>query len=378
MWREYSILTRVKETPPRGDNEVAEREFFVPDLCRVRAVFMLLITSELLVLVLAVVQANQGWIDWNYFGLLSLFVQWTTLTSAALICLLRRTLARWSVTSATLAILAIVLLDVLAFSLFADSVLHPQAGVAIWQGVAKKLLLATLIVLMVLRYFYLQHQWQQQRETEMQAHLAALQARIQPHFLFNSMNTIASLIASNPDQAEEAVLDLSELFRASLRTGDQLIPLASELALCQRYLAIEALRLGDRLQLEWAIGPGLEQQAIPPLTLQPLVENAIYHGIQPRPEGGTVRIEALTRGDFVYLLVQNPKPDHNNRQHEGNRMALANIQSRLQALFGEPAVLKHSHQNQTYTVTLRLPRQSAPGQKPGLQKATTPRNGRKP
>ncbi len=317
---------------------------------------MLLITSELLVLVLAIVQASDGWIDWNYFALLSLFVQWTTLTSAALICLLRQRLARISAPRATLAIAAIVLLDVLAFSLFADNILHPQSGIIDWQAIAKKLLLALLIVLMVLRYFYLQHQWQQQREAEMQAHLAALQARIQPHFLFNSMNTIASLIASDPEQAEEAVLDLSELFRASLRTGDQLIPLSKELDLCQRYLAIESLRLGPRLKLEWHIADGLDSQAIPPLTLQPLVENAVYHGIQPRPEGGTVRIEAEARGNFVYLLVQNPKPEGNGSLHSGNRMALSNIQARLQALFGEPAVLKHSHQGDVYTVTLRLPK----------------------
>lgn len=347
-------------------------DFFVPDLCRVRAVFLLLVTSELLVLVLSIVQGEQGWIDWNYFGLLSLFVQWTTLTSAALICLLRARLARMRVSWATATIVAIVLLDVLAFSLFADSVLHPQGGVTAWQGVAKKMLLALLIVLMVLRYFYLQHQWQQQREAEMQANLTALQARIQPHFLFNSMNTIASLIATNPERAEDAVLDLSELFRASLRSVDQLIPLSRELELCHRYLDIETLRLGDRLHLEWHIEAGLEHQAIPPLTLQPLVENAIYHGIQPRPEGGTVRIEAQSKGKFVYLLVQNPKPDHNNRQHQGNRMALTNIQARLQALFGEPAVLKHSHHNGIYTVTLRLPRQTLSAQPPGVPPATGP------
>ncbi len=332
------------------------QNFFVPDLCRVRSVFMLLVTSELLVLVLAIVQASDGWIDWNYFALLSLFVQWTTLTSAALICLLRTRLARMSVPRATLAIATIVLLDVLAFSLFADSVLHPQPGIIDWQAIAKKMLLALLITLMVLRYFFLQHQGQQQREAEMQAHLAALQARIQPHFLFNSMNTIASLIASDPEQAEEAVLDLSELFRASLRTGDQLIPLAKELDLCKRYLAIESLRLGSRLKLEWHIAEGLDRQAIPPLTLQPLVENAVYHGIQPRPEGGMVRVEAEARGDYVYLLVQNPKPDSKNSQHSGNRMALSNTQARLQALFGEAAVLKHSHQGDVYTVTLRLPK----------------------
>lgn len=334
-------------------------EFYVPDLCRVRAVFMLLITSELFVLVLAIVQARNSWIDWNYFGLLSLFVQWTTLTSAALICLLRPRLARMSVGRSTLAIVLLVVLDVFAFSLFADRVLHPGNGGDLWQTVAKKLLLAALIVLMVLRYFYLQNQWQQQREAEMQARLTSLQARIQPHFLFNSMNTIASLIASNPEQAEDAVLDLSELFRASLRTDDHLIPLSRELELCQRYLAIESLRLGSRLTLDWQVSPGLEQQAIPPLSLQPLVENAIYHGIQPRPEGGTVRIEIYPRGGFVYLMVQNPFVEPEDRQHQGNRMAVTNTQARLQALFGEPAVLKHSRQGSIYTVTLRLPRRTA-------------------
>nr|WP_225314388.1 histidine kinase [Marinobacter halotolerans] len=316
---------------------------------------MLVVTGELLSLVLAVVQADERWIEWNYFGLLSLFVQWTLLTSAAGICLLRRWLARQTVPLATAIVVLIVLFDVLVFSLFADGIINPAQSDRPWQGVAKNLLLSLLITLMVLRYFYLQFQWQQQQEAEMQARLTALQARIHPHFLFNSMNTIASLISVNPERAEDAVLDLSELFRASLRADDRLIPLASELDLCRRYLAIEQLRLGDRLSLDWQIEEGLDQQAIPPLTLQPLVENAIYHGIQPRPEGGIVRIEAYRKGESVYLMVQNPRPTEDQRTHQGNRMALANIQSRLQALFGEPAILKHSHQNDIYTVTMRLP-----------------------
>lgn len=353
------MAARHNRERPAQATAVSDTDFYVPDLCRVRAVFLLVVTSELLVLVLSIVQAESHWIDWNYFGLLSLFVQWTVLTSAALICLMRQWLSGLSVARATAVIVIIVMLDVLAFSLFADSVLHPQPGLEAWQGVAKKLLLALLITLMVLRYFYLQFQWQQQRESEMQARLTALQARIHPHFLFNSMNTIASLIAINPERAEDAVLDLSELFRASLRTGDRLIPLSAELDLCRRYLAIEKLRLEDRLTLEWHIEDGLEQQAIPPLTLQPLVENAIYHGIQPRPNGGTVKIEVYRKGPSVYLMVQNPRPAEGHGGHDGNRMALANIQSRLHALFGEPAVLKHSHQNDIYTVTLRLPWQRA-------------------
>jgi len=367
-FRNSSMTARQNRESPVREATVSNTDFYVPDLCRVRGVFMLVVTSELLVLVLSIVQAESRWIDWNYFGLLSLFVQWTVLTSAALICLLRRWLSGLTVPRSTAVIVSIVLLDVLAFSLFADSVLHPRPGVEAWQGVAKKLLLAMLITLMVLRYFYLQFQWQQQREAEMQARLTALQARIHPHFLFNSMNTIASLITINPERAEDAVLDLSELFRASLRNGDRLIPLADELDLCRRYLAIEKLRLEDRLTVDWHIENGLDQQAIPPLTLQPLVENAIYHGIQPRPNGGTVKVEAYRKGPSVYLMVQNPRPAPDQSGHDGNRMALANIQSRLHALFGEPAVLKHSHQNDIYTVTLRLPWQKASGDgKPAIR-----------
>ena len=104
------------------------------------------------------------------------------------------------------------------------------------------------------------------------------------------------------------------------------------------------------------LADGLEQQAIPPLTLQPLVENAIYHGIQPRPGGGTIRIEVSPGGEFVYLMVQNSKVETDTRHRRGNRVALANIEARVRALFGETAVLKHSQQQDTYTVTIRLPR----------------------
>ncbi|NWO04993.1 MAG: sensor histidine kinase [Alteromonadaceae bacterium] len=362
-WSQYSIVVTVKETPLKTDRQPKTPEFFVPDLCRVRAVFLMLVTSELLVLVLAVVQAPQGWIDWSYFGLLSLFVQWATLTSAAFICLLRPRLANTGIARATTVIVFIVVLDVLAFSLFADRVLHPSPGGVDWQTIAKKLLLAALITLMVLRYFYLQHQWQQQREAQMQAQLASLQARIRPHFLFNSMNTIASLIASDPDKAEDAVLDLSELFRANLRTDQQLVPLTRELELCRRYLDIETLRLGERLQTEWHIAESLEQQAIPPLTLQPLVENAVHHGIQNRAMGGTINIEAYHKDPFVYLLIQNPEPDSNSPGHNGNQVGLANTRARLTAVFGEQAVLKQSRHNGTYTVTLRLPAQTVKKEK---------------
>ena len=332
--------------------------FFVPDLCRVRSVFMLVITSELMVLLLAMAHARGQWLDWNYFGLVSLLVQWTVLTSAALICLARPWLSTLTTARATLAMVTLVALDVLLFSGLSGAFLHPESITEQGQAMGKSLLVAIIATLMTLRYFYLQHQWRLQKQAEMTYRLTALQARIHPHFLFNSMNTIASLISTRPEQAEDAVLDLSELFRASLRTTDRVVPLREELGLCRRYLALEKLRLGDRLEVEWRTDPALDTQAIPPLTLQPLVENAIYHGIQPRAEGGTVVIECQRSGQYVYLLVQNPKPEDGARQHQGNRVAFSNTQARIQTLFGETAVLKHSQQDDLYTVTLRLPWQT--------------------
>ncbi|BES69617.1 sensor histidine kinase [Marinobacter nanhaiticus D15-8W] len=340
-----------------GNEELPSADFFVPDLCRVRAVFLLLMTSELIVLLLSIVHADIGWIDWHYFGLVSLFVQWTVLTSAALICSMRRWLRRFSNTGVVMIITAVVLLDVLVFTVAANGVLIAGDVPIPPHLIGRNLLAALIITLMVLRYFFLQHQWRQQKQAEMQSRMTALQARIHPHFLFNSMNTIASLIASRPEQAEDAVLDLSELFRASLRTQDRLITLGEELTLCQRYLHIEALRLGDRLTLTWDLDPALASQAIPPLTLQPLVENAIYHGIQPRPEGGEVRVHTYRKRHSVYIEVQNPERTSTADQagHRGNRIALANIRARLDTVFDEQALLKHSVHEGRYTVTLRLP-----------------------
>jgi two-component system sensor histidine kinase AlgZ len=357
------MTTGVLEKRRPLDGEPANNEFFVPDLCRARAVFMLVITSEILVLLVAIIRAEGVLVEWSYLGLLSLFTQWTVLASAGVICALRRRLQNLGAPQVSLAITLIVALIVLVLSLISDRVLmtaHSQTG---WNAIGRNLLLALIVTLLVLRYFYLQHQWQQQRQAEIQARLTALQARMHPHFLFNSMNTIASLIATRPEQAEEAVLDLSELFRASLKNQNRLTTLAEEISLCRRYLMIEQLRLGDRLTMEWAISDDLMEQAIPPLTLQPLVENAIYHGIQPRPEGGKITIKGYREGAAVYFMVQNPRAERSQSSHRGNRMALDNIQARLRVLFGESAVLKQSQQDDTHTVTLRLPwRTSNPGE----------------
>ena len=330
---------------------------FIPDLCRVRAVFLLVLITELVVLLFALARPSNGFLDWHYLGLASLLAQWVTLTAAGVICTLRRRLEGLGIPLASMAITILVLADTAAFTWLGQWLITPAASpLDAPFTLLRNLVMAGLITLMLLRYFHLQYQRRRQEEAELEARVAALQARIQPHFLFNSMNTIASLIASDPERAEEVVLDLSELFRVSLNTaGDRLIALGEELRLCERYLAIETLRLGPRLTVEWALDDAASAVTVPPLILQPLLENAVYHGIQPLTDGGTIRVESELTRRWLYILVHNPLASDQAGRHQGQRMALANIRARLHAVYGDAAALKASQGTNHFTVTLRLP-----------------------
>ena len=213
----------------------------------------------------------------------------------------------------------------------------------------------------MLRYFYVQHHWQLRVASEARARLQALQARIRPHFLFNCMNTIASLTRSDPARAEQAIEDLADLFRATLSEERVLVPLAEELALVRRYLDIEALRLQSRLVVVWELAPPPEGALIPQLSLQPLVENAIYHGIEPAPAGGTIRIGGGIHGDHMQIAISNPLAAGGSTHAAGNRLAQDNVRQRLQAHFGDAGRLDISAGDGEYRVTLTLPLATAAG-----------------
>ncbi len=186
------------------------------------------------------------------------------------------------------------------------------------------------------------------------ARLQALQARIRPHFLFNSINAVLSLIRSDPKRAEEALEDLAELYRALMQDNRHLSTLADELALCRQYLSLEQLRLGERLQVDWDIATMPEDALVPQLLLQPLVENAIYHGIEPGMEPGTVRIRIAREKNQVRLLLTNPyHPDYQHRA--GNRMALANIRERLALHFDVEASLDTHVAGDQFEIRIVLP-----------------------
>lgn len=206
----------------------------------------------------------------------------------------------------------------------------------------------------LLRYLYLQQQLRVQQRAELEARIQSLQARIRPHFLFNSMNMIASLIGSDPEKAERVVEDLADLFRRALTDAQALVPLREELALCRSYMAIEKLRLGDRLRTEWENGDYGAGVQIPCLSLQPVLENAVYHGIQLLPAGGTVEVRVQRSGDRISVSVRNPF-NPRMRHNKGSRSAMDNVRRRLEAHFGPRARVEFVTDGDHFVTTLSYP-----------------------
>ncbi len=345
---------QLRGSMPELDRTARPSEFIVPELCNATAISLLVLIGELLVLVLLFAG---GPIDWARFALMSLFVQWVALASAGLLCWSRALLARFGlVTGAVLAFLLILLIT-LVVGVSADRILVGSLDRGIdFSTIVGQLVISGIISALALRYFYVQQQLREQEQSELQSRIQALQSRIRPHFLFNSMNIIASLIATDPDTAETVVEDLSELFRASLNDAGNQVPLKEELDLCERYVRIESLRLGDRLKLTWDVEETSNIVKIPLLTLQPLLENAIYHGIQPLPRGGTISVRLWYENEEVKVEITNPLPPENTRSRsQGNQMALNNIRSRLNALYGARAELTTATRDGLHVTSLTYP-----------------------
>jgi two-component system sensor histidine kinase AlgZ len=332
---------------------IEQRGDFLPDLCNVQSVFTLVVGGELLALALVLADSGLQPFHWEQLGNVSFLVQWVVLLSAGLLCPLRPFLSRHSLLLAGFLSYSIVLLVTLGSSVVGQRLMG--FGQVDWWMAGSHVLLAAIFGGIVLRYFYIQQQLLTQEEAELRARIQALQSRIRPHFLFNCMNSIVSLIGSDPDKAERVVEDLSDLFRASLAAPGQ-VPIAQELNLCRQYIRIEQLRLGSRLQMDWRVGELPEHCMIPSLLLQPIVENAIYHGIQPRSQGGTVEISVEARDNQLTIVVRNPLPRRTEPAVKpGNRMAMENIRNRLAAHYGDRASVRAEPQGEIFTTEIRCP-----------------------
>ena len=243
---------------------------------------------------------------------------------------------------------------VVAIALAVAGALHAATAAAGegFPGLARTLALAGLAALLLLAYLRLLTRAYSPALSE--ARLQALQSRIRPHFLFNSLNAVLSLIRRDPRRAEQALEDLADLYRALIQDNRRFVTLADEIALLERYAAIEQLRLGERLQLAWELDAAPLDALVPPMVLQPLLENAIYHGVEPGTAPGRVGVRIERRGARVLARVENPYIEaHAHRA--GNRMALANIRERLQLFFDAEARIDTRIEDGRYVVEVEVP-----------------------
>lgn len=332
----------------------------LPNFCDVTIVFMLILIVELFALVLALVPASQQGF-WDRLALSSIFMQWVALVNAALLCALRPYLNRLPLHYNALLSFCLMMSTSLSLSLlivfFGADMGYYSASSQDWANyfLIRNMAISAVVYAVLLRYFYIQLQWQLNIEAQSFAQIQALKARIRPHFLFNSMNTIASLITIDASKAEKAVEDLSDLFRASLKEDTQ-HTLDDEITLTRSYVDIEHLRLGDRLQVEWVLEDIPGDMEIPALCLQPLVENAIYHGIEPITGGGIIKIKAHIQHNRLCLSVSNPISSQTHmKKYKSNHMAQQNIHKRLKLIYGEQAEFIIMDEPQNYTVSINIP-----------------------
>ena len=358
---------RMRLTLPHPHDEPSP----LPDFCSLPVLFTLLVTGALAATVVWLAAGDHR--DLSGYSVGILFVTWLALVIGVVLCLLRTWLQRLP---GHLPYLAAWLL------------MMPIVGVASWLAhgldealqmgllrdgaaafVRDTMLIAALLGAAILRYFYVAAQWRLRLAAVTRAQVEALQARIRPHFLFNSMNTVAALIPVDPAAAERTVEDLAELFRAALgqhEQGDG--TLGEELALVERYLAIEQLRLGGRLRVERELDGLPRDFPLPRLLLQPLVENAVRHGIQPLREGGAVTLHGGRQGDAITIEIANPLPPSPARG--GNGHGLDSVRRRVAFRYGPRAAVQAGPQGERYVVSLRLPLEE------GLLKSRPSKDGR--
>jgi two-component system sensor histidine kinase AlgZ len=329
---------------------------YPPTFCTWRITLVIMVITELAVFLIGI--GKDGLPSWGWLSLTSLYAQWLALFCISGLCVLSGWINRKSASGAWLGSWLVMVVLATAFSygtwqslplLRLDSEM-PGAGSFVLESVFAVAIVAAAF----LRYLLVRSRWRAQLMAQAEARVQALQARIQPHFLFNSLNTIASLIPVDPKNAEAAIEDLADIFRGSMRRADQPISLADELSLARQYLDMEKRRLGDRLQIDWRVSELPANAAILPLMLQPLLENAVGHGIQANPEGGKISVYGRSEGDQVVITITNPAAPRGHRV-AGHGMAIPNIRDRLRLAYGSRASLVTHHNEHQFYVVMSLP-----------------------
>ena len=321
-----------------------QSSYFFGQIGNWRYLLELFVGGNVLALVLSLAEA-QSWQALNFMHLLQyiLYINWVLLSFAACVELFHQYFDRMGIKSALitgfLLLQAIVLVTTVSLNILIhfgiNFHLHDLTSEIAFKQVGMHLSFGILLGTLCFRYLYLREQWTRQRHSELNSRIQAMQARIQPHFLFNSLNSAISLISIDPDKAEHMLLNLSRLFRASFQEL-KLVSLQEEIDLCQRYLEIEQIRLGDRLQVEWKLENKdlYSQVQIPLLTLQPLLENSIFHGVEKILTKSTISVLIEILQNQINIIITNPYSQDHAALKRGNGIAIENVRQRLKAYYG--------------------------------------------
>lgn len=302
-------------------------------------IFIVIVVAEMMVLVYSLSFLSFDYDYLNQLAVLSLLAQLIAISVVLLLSALRGFFNRLQVLPGLLLLLLLTLALSSAYTwllAWIDQALMFELIDNNRLTVLKISAATAMTLLALLRYFYVQNQWTDQIEALAKAKMNALQARIKPHFLYNSLNSIACLIPIDQVAAEKAVLNLSGLFRKAFSNHNRsMTSLGQELEWITEYLAIEQLRLMDRLNYEIDVDESLLEQQVPLLSIQPLIENAVVHGIAHLAEGGTIRLTVHNTQSGFCVRVVNPYDA--NKVKPGNQTAIDNIQQRLALAFGDKA-----------------------------------------
>ena len=342
--RHYTVSCPESEIALRAKSS----HHWLPDLCRPEALAWLALLAVVLAVVLELMVSGARFSLVN-LGQSCLLTLWIMLISFAFSCQVRRLSADWPPWATALMLQAGMQIAAFFGALGQAKVTAEPLA----DAMVPLQMLALILGLLAQRFFYLHYLEQQKSEMLRRAEYDLLQARIQPHFLFNTLNSIASLTQSNPQAAEEAVLNLADLMRISLEAGSKTVSLADELDLVEKYLQIEALRMGDRLHWDFDLDASVAGVLLPPLTIQPLIENAVLHGIAKLPKGGSIHLQARLEQGRLSLSITNPVAEL--QASAGNEIALANVETRLRTAFGEEMSFKAGRKGDEYRVLIESP-----------------------
>lgn len=332
----------------------------LPNFCNDWVVFNVIVIAEMLAIVIALVSSRSFNNPILILLYTSILVQSIALVSAGALCLTRKYLNRlpkaramimayllllcitWLVSELTYWLLIFVKAE--AFHIDRDSFL------------IQNLFVSAIVMALTLRYFVAKHELKLRSTSEAKAKMQALQSRMRPHFLFNSMNIIAGLTYSSPEKAEAALIDISDLFRMMLNDKENLVPVNNEIAIAEKYLALEKLRLDNRITIKWDIGKFPRKAIMPVLTLQPLLENAINYGIETQPHGGTINIKLWEEADKIHIHITSPVPPKKNQAYsESYNEAFDVIRMRFQNHYGEDAYVDSQFTDTENNITVVLP-----------------------